>query len=63
MRKDRALAAFAARKCAEDFDDACPEIHRQRQNRAELNHDRVRLPKAVVQIEIQHRFDAPEMNG
>ncbi len=48
-------------KGGKKFRDGSSKINRQRQNRAELNHDRVHFPKTVAQIEMEERFDDPQM--
>ena len=63
MRQKIAIAAFAFWKRAEKFQDPIPKINRQCQDRAQLNHDRVHLPEAVVQIEIEERFNDSQMPG
>ena len=63
MRQKIAITALTSRICREEFQDPVPKINRQGQDRAELDHDRVHLPKAVVQIEIEERFDDAEMTG
>ena len=63
MGEDGAIATFAARKRGQKLEDSVPKINRQRQDRAELNHDRVHLPEAVVEVEAKHCFDEAEMSG
>ena len=63
MSKHSPVAALTGGESAEKFEDAIPKINRQRQDRAELDHDRVHLPEAVVQVELEERFDDPEMSG
>src|SRR5689334_17050710 len=53
MGEDRAIAAFTRRKSADELRDAVTKIDWQRENRAELNHDRVHFPKAVLKIDVQ----------
>ena len=57
MCEHRTIAAFAIRKGAEKFGDPMTEKNRQRQNRSELNHDRIHFPKAAVQIEAKQCLD------
>jgi hypothetical protein len=61
MRKNRSISAFSSWKRRKEPRDGCPEIDRQRQDRSELNHDGVHLPKAVVQIDLEQRFGDPQM--
>ena len=63
MSNKVAVTAFAPRKCAEELNDPLPKINRQRQNRAQLDHDRVHLPKTIVEIEIEQRLSNAEMRG
>ena len=63
MGEDGAIATFAARKRGQKLEDSVPKINRQRQDRAELNHDRVHLPEAVVEIEAEHGFHDAKMSG
>src|SRR5437764_10058430 len=63
MGQEIAIAPFAFWKCAKKFQDSFPKINRQRQDRAELDHNRVHLPEAVVQIQLEERFDDAEMSS
>ena len=63
MSNKVAIAAFASRKCADELNDPLPKINWQRQDRAQLDHDRVHLPKAIVKIEIEQRLNNAEMRG
>jgi hypothetical protein len=63
MRQDVAITAFPFWKRAQKFEDPIPKINRQRQDRAELDHYRVHFPEAIVQIELEERFDDAEMSG
>src|SRR5438105_13960960 len=63
MRQKIAVAPLAFWKSAEKFQDPFPEINWQRQDRAQLNHDRVHLPEAVAQIEMEQCLDDAEMSG
>jgi hypothetical protein len=40
-----------------------PKINRQREDRTELNHDRVHLPEAIVKIDVQQRLADAQMRG
>ena len=63
MGEKVAVPAFSRWKGGEKFQDSIPEINRQRENRSQLNHNRVHFPEAVVQIEMQQCFDDPQMRG
>ena len=63
MSEKVAITALSARKGGQKFKDSVPEINRQRQDSAELNHDRVHLPEAVVEIEAEHGFHDAKMSG
>ena len=61
--QNRAVAPLSARKGGEKCDDAIAEVDRQRQNRSELDHDRIHFPEAVLKIESEERFNNPQMRG
>ena len=63
VREERAIAALSPRERRDERRDAPGKINRQGQNRAQLNHDRIHFPKAVVQIEVEKGFDDAEMRG
>ena len=63
MSKKITIAAFALRKCAEEFQNSSPKINRQGKDGAKLNDDRVHFPIPAVKIDIQKRFDDPQMSG
>ena len=48
-----AITPFASRERAKKFQNSIAKIDRQRQDRAQLNDDRVHLPKTVMQIDAQ----------
>jgi len=61
MREDRAIAAFPPRKGVKKLEDALAKIDGQRQNRPELDDDRVHLPETNMQIDFQQRFRDAQM--
>ena len=63
MGKEVAVSAFSAWKGGKKFQDPIPKINRQRQDRSQLNHNRVHLPIGVMQIEMQQCFNDPQMSG
>ena len=63
MRENIAAPALAPRKSRKKFQDPIPKINRQRQDRSQLNHNRVHLPVGIMQIETQQCFDNPQMRG
>ena len=63
MRENGPVAAFPGRKGANKLQNPVPEINRKGQDSAELDDDRVHLPKAVVQIETEYGFNNPEVRG
>jgi hypothetical protein len=63
MCQNSAIAALAPWERANKLQDAVPKINRQRQNGAELDNDRVHLPKAVVKIDMQQRFANTQMRS
>src|SRR5690242_11717083 len=63
MIQKSSIAAFPFWKRGEKRQDAVPKINWQRQDRPELDHDRVHLPKAVLQVELEQRFDNAQMAG
>jgi hypothetical protein len=40
-----------------------PKINWQSENGAQLYHDRVHLPEAIVQIDVEERFANAQMRG
>ncbi len=63
MRNDVTVTALALWERAEKVHDSVQKINRQRQDRAELDHDRVHFPKTVMQIEMEERFGDAQMGG
>src|SRR5205085_6868449 len=63
MREQRAIAPLSARERRDERRDAPGEINRQGEDCAQLNHDRIHFPEAVVQVEMEKRFDDAEVRG
>src|SRR5437868_9102531 len=63
MSKHSPVAALTGGESAEKFEDAIPKINRQRQDRAELNHDGVHLPERIAQRQLKQRFHNPQMRS
>src|SRR5215813_2572905 len=63
MRQGGAIAVFASWKCAEKLCEACAEINRQAQNRAELDDDGVHLPVAVAEVDVKQKFGDAQVSG
>ena len=57
------IAAFAPRKRGKKFRNTLTKINRHADNRPELDHDRVHLPVAVAQIDVQQKFRDAQMGG
>src|SRR6516162_9119418 len=63
MRDDVAIASFAARKCAHEFENAAEVEQEQGQNGAGLDDDRVHLPVSVVEVDLHQRFGDAQVRG
>ena len=63
MRKNRAISAFATRKCTQEFGNARTKINRQAEDGPELNHNGVHLPEAVGKINAKEGLTDPQMGG
>ncbi len=63
MRQDRSVPALAFWKCRKKLCDTLTEINGQAQNRAQLDHDRVHLPVAAREINVQKRFADSQMRS
>src|SRR5438034_8486806 len=63
MRQYSAIAAFACGKGTQKLQNPIAKIDRQREDRAQLNDDRVHLPEAIVQIDAQYRFADAQVRG
>src|ERR1700675_2600701 len=57
----RAIVAFAARERSKQLPDVLAKINRQGGDRANLNHDGVHLPVAVLQADVQQIFSDAQM--
>src|SRR5271167_2492391 len=62
MREDCAVAAFALRKCGKEFCNALAEIDWEAEDCAELDDDRIHLPVAVAEIDVEQGFGDAEMS-
>src|SRR5579864_6012899 len=63
MSQRRAVTALTAREGRKEFGDTAPEINRQAQDRAQLNHDGIHLPVAIGEADVQQRFREAQMRG
>ena len=63
VREYSAVAAFAPRKSGEEFCDTRAEVDGEAEDRAELDDDRIHLPIAVRQADVQQCFGNSEMGG
>jgi hypothetical protein len=61
MRERIAVAIFPLRKRTQEFRDSRSKVNWKAQDRAQLNHDRVHLPIAIGQINVQQRFSDSQM--
>ena len=48
-------------KLRSEPDHAMPEVHRQAEDRAQLDDDGEGLPVGIAQIDAEHRLDDPQM--
>src|SRR5205814_196734 len=63
VREYSAVAAFSLRKCGKELRDARAKVDRQAENRAELDNDRIHLPIAVRQADVEQSLGNSEMGG
>src|SRR3954452_10592939 len=63
MRQDSPVAPLPPGKGPQKIQDPVPEVHRQRQDRAELNDDGIHLPERIAQGQMKQRFDDAQMRG
>jgi hypothetical protein len=61
VREDGAIPALSTRKSTNELHDLLPKINWQSENGAQLDHDRVHLPEAIMQIDVEKRFANAQM--
>jgi hypothetical protein len=54
--EDGTIPALSARKRTNELHDLLPKINRQSENGAELDHNCIHLPEAIVQVDVEERF-------